>query len=167
MSKAFTKEEDVELPPEAPRPNGPVWMTSEGRARLVLRVEELRADGATTAASTLAARLEVARVAPGRAPGDASPVRLGDRVRVRSEQGERWLFLVGPDEVDLTFEGVEAVSLSSPLGTALIGSEPGEVVEVERPGRPAHELELLEVRATNEEPDITLRAGGPPRPASS
>lgn len=150
MSKAFTKEDEAEPMPEVPRPTGPVWMTAAGRERLLLRVDELRASGATLAASTLAARLEVARVAPARAPGDTSPVRLGDRVCVRSSHGERWLFLVGPDEVDLEFGNAEAVSLSSPLGVALVGSEPGEVVEVEQPGRPAYELELLEVRASDE-----------------
>lgn len=147
MSKAFTKEDDVELPPEVPRPVGPVWVTAAGRALLVQRVDELRASGATLAALTLAARLEAARVAPGRRIGDLGPVRLGDRVRVGSEQGERSLFLVGPDEVDLAFEGAEAVSFVSPLGAALVGSEPGEVVEVEQPGREPYELEVLDVLA--------------------
>lgn len=144
MSKAFTKEE-VELPIEVPRPVGTVWMTAAGRDLLLQRVEQLRASGAMLAAETLATRLEVARVAPGRRPGDMSPVRLGDHVRVRGEHGERCIFLVGPDEVDLSFEGAEAVSFQSPLGAALVGSEVGELVEVEQPGRRVWELEVLAV----------------------
>ena len=144
MSKAFTKE-DVERPVEVPRPVGPVWMTAAGRELLLQRVEQLRKSGATLAAATLMARLEVARVAAGRPPGDTSPARLGDRVRVRGAQGERCLFLVGPDEVDLSFDGAEAVSILSPLGTALVGTEAGELVEVEQPGRQTYELEVLAV----------------------
>ena len=142
MSKAFTKEDDVELAPEVPRPTGPVWLTSEGRGRLDAKVMLLRESGAVVAAQALALRLEVARVAPPRAPNDSGPIRLGDRVRVRNEQGERALFLVGPDEVDLVFDGVDAVSISSPLGAALIGAEIGDVVDVEHPGRD-EELEVL------------------------
>ncbi|HRE91332.1 MAG TPA: GreA/GreB family elongation factor, partial [Myxococcota bacterium] len=85
------------------------------------------------------------RVAPARGPGDTGPVRLGDRVRVRGDHGERCLFLVGPDEVDLSFEGAEAVSILSPLGAALVGAEAGELVEVEQPGRVIHELEIVAV----------------------
>lgn len=142
MSKAFTKEDDVELAPEVPRPTGPVWLTEAGRHRLVDKVMTLREGGAVVAAQALALRLEVARVVPPRWPDDTSPIRLGDKVRVRGDQGERALFLVGPDEVDRVFDGVDAVSILSPLGTALIGAEVGDVVDVEHPGRD-EELEVL------------------------
>lgn len=153
MSKAFTREDDVELPPEVPRPVGPVWLTEKGREQLALRVEELRTSGAALAAATLMARLEVARVVPPRQAGDTGPIRLGDRVRVRGEDGERELRLVGPDEVALSTrsealeagsaDGVELVSFLSPLGAALIGAEVGDFVDVEQPNRENYELEVI------------------------
>jgi transcription elongation factor GreA len=62
---------------------------------------------------------------------DHEVVRVGSRVRVRDVDGEVE-FAVGPhEEADAT---AERVSAESPLGRALLGHRPGELVRFRAPG---------------------------------
>lgn len=57
-------------------------------------------------------------------------VSLGIRVRLRMPEGEMWVVPVHPSEA---FLDDERVSVDSPLGAALIGKKPGEIIEVIAP----------------------------------
>jgi transcription elongation factor GreB len=70
---------------------------------------------------------------------------FGAWVTVEQEDGEaRTWRLVGPDEFDVAGG---RLSVDSPLGRALLGKGPGDVVVVQRPGGPA-EVTLLRVAWT-------------------
>ncbi len=128
MSKAFTKEDDtVDDTPVVPRPTlgAVVRLTRDA-------VTRLRAEAATTddpsRRQLLTEALERATLVP-----DGTPTRvvLGARVTVESDaEGWREQLLVSPEEFELTGLGW---SVASPVGRALLGAEPGDEVEVDRP----------------------------------
>ena len=57
-------------------------------------------------------------------------VSLGVRVRLRMPEGELWVVPVHPAEA---FLDDERVSVESPLGSALMGKRPGDIVEIAAP----------------------------------
>ena len=92
--------------------------------------------------AVLQAQLAAARVVEPTSNGAAA---IGSRVRVRhDDSGEVAEYeLVGPIESD-ALSG--RISVSAPVGRALVGARRGETVEVETP-RGAMQLEILSVRA--------------------
>jgi transcription elongation GreA/GreB family factor len=147
VSKAFTSEETEDAPVlgrlvqrAAAGDERPI--TSEGYAALVSRQRTLASeheaamrtgdrDGIAEAAHRLAlvtATLESVRVVE-RAPPDGT-VRFGSEVSLAWEDGRaQRVTLVGPDEA----EGSARISVSSPLGRALVGAKVGAEIEIERP----------------------------------
>lgn len=158
MSRAFVKESDRDErlgPPPPPLPPGtPNYITPEGAAHLRAERERLAAERARIGADERPeARAEAARLdgrlahldsraatwVPLPAPTRPDRVVFGCRVRYAGEDGvERVVRLVGVDEVDVP---AGRVSFLSPLGRALIGAAPGEVVTLETP-RGREELEV-------------------------
>ncbi len=85
------------------------------------------------------ARAEI--IAPGELQGDT--VAFGARVRVRNvvTKDEQDYHLVGPEETDV-LSG--KISISSPVGQALVSKKVGDVVEVQTPGG-LRRLEILTI----------------------
>jgi transcription elongation GreA/GreB family factor len=137
VSKAFTKEDDdagFTLPASSRASVGDhVRLTATGAARL-LASDDPRV-------RQIVARAEV--LPPQQAPERAA---LGVTVRVGAGDAERSYRLVSPEEQALTNDGV---SVSSPLGRALLGAAVGDVRELRAP-RGTEELEILEL--TGESP---------------
>jgi len=148
VSKAFTKEDGVdEAPLTRPRPEGRRLLTPEGHARTLgefvrLRDEErprLRKDASPGSREQLraldsrlrelTALLEAAEVVEPAA--DGGPAGFGAWVTTEDSSGQRTTVrLVGADEADPR-QGL--LSVASPLGSALLGRQPGDTAVVERP----------------------------------
>lgn len=137
MSVAFRREGDEEhLEPkfELPIPLGPNLVTARGLRLIDERVTELegeisrlenpaqleRAKRELRYWQTRQVTAEVAPIANG------LTVEIGTRVRFRLKGQERSLAIVGHDEAD-PVNGL--IAYSSPLGRALLGSAPGDIVE--------------------------------------
>lgn len=58
-------------------------------------------------------------------------VDVGSMVKIRSAQIDRIFYIVGSDEADPT---ANKISNESPIGSALMGKEPGDEVSVDAPG---------------------------------
>jgi transcription elongation factor GreB len=169
VSKAFTSEETQEEAPlgrAPPRlaPGEVRHVTPEGHAALHAELARLaaarialadvpeperkaRADDLARRTALVEATLAAVTVAvPAAAPDGVAA--FGTWVTVEDEGGARTTWrLVGPDEADAR-RGL--VSTHAPLGRALLGHRPGEVVEVARPSGVA-EVEIVEVRKTRPE----------------
>ena len=79
------------------------------------------------------------------APHPTGRAFFGAWVTVEHEDGaERTYRLVGPDELDVA---AGRISVDAPLGRALLGKRPGDVVLVQRPAGPT-ELEVILVSWT-------------------
>lgn len=86
-------------------------------------------------AATIVDPIEQQKIARGR-------VLFGARVRGENEAGEEKTFrIVGADELDLSRGHI---SWTSPLGRALLGAQPGDMVSFVTPGGTS-EFEVLEV----------------------
>jgi transcription elongation factor GreB len=145
VSKAFTSEEtpdDAPLlrPPPRLAPGEVRYVTPEGQAELREILSRLRA-AADPRAAQVEATLAVLTVLGPEAVPDGQ-VGFGSWVTVEHEDGSRDVWrIVGPDEAD-PHRG--RVSAHSPVGRALIGAAPGEVVEVARPGG-RRELKIVSI----------------------
>jgi transcription elongation GreA/GreB family factor len=140
MSVAFRRESDEEHKEprfELPIPPGPNVVTQRGYGLIQARVETLESqlpDAATDEQRAelnrdlryWRARLTSAQIAPA-ASGET--VAIGTRVTIEQNGLTRTLSIVGHDEAD---PAAGLIAFASPLGRALIGSEPGD--EVESPG---------------------------------
>ena len=137
MSVAFRRESDDEhLEPkfEIPIPLGPNWVTARGLALIQQRVAEIetRLAALSDEDAIKAARRDLrywqtrevtAELVP--APSGKT-VEIGTRVSFRLGGKTRSLSIVGDDEADPA-KGL--VSFSAPLSRALMGAEPGDVLE--------------------------------------
>jgi transcription elongation factor GreB len=163
MSKAFTKEDDVEapllLPTRAPLGPGVVnYVTARGLARLhaehaELGAERLRLLGSDEAdrphaLAKLAARMaeladriaSATRVHPSEQP--KGEIRFGALATVRTEEGStRRYRVVGVDEANVE-EG--RIAFVAPLARALLGKRVGEVATV-RNFRGEEDLEVVAI----------------------
>jgi transcription elongation factor GreB len=152
VSKAFTREDEAELPlivaPRAPLPEGvPNYVTARGLARLREELAELGLERAnlerdlegvhrTQALAALAMRraeleqriTSAELVAPPLEPDDT--VRFGAIVAVEGEGGVRRFAIVGVDEADASHGRIAFVS---PLARALLGRTVGDTVHVLTP----------------------------------
>ncbi len=160
MSKAFTREDGPDEPPllrAAPQlaPGEIRYVTPEGHAALREEADRLRAslaEARSEASPETIARLAVldATLAQLTVLGPESApegrVAFGTWVEVEDEDGERSLWrIVGPDEASPR-QG--QVSVNAPVGSALVGREVGESVEVTLPGPRHVELTVLAVHKT-------------------
>jgi transcription elongation factor GreB len=160
LSKAFTKEDAGEEPPQArQRPGGRRPLTPEGHARVLEEWVRLRdterprllADTSVSGRQALrsaearllelTALLEAAEVVEPAAEG--SPAAFGAWVTTLDEAGQSaTVRLVGPDEAD---PRAGLLSVASPVGLALLGRRPGETAVVERP-KGTTELKVVSVQ---------------------
>ncbi len=154
MSVAFRRESDEEHKEpkfEIPMVAGPNLVTARGKALIDARVVELEA---AVAAAEGEARAVIQRdlrywhtrqttaeivVAP-----DDETVGIGSRVRFRLNGRERQIDIVGNDEAD---PAADRIAFQAPLAAALIGAEPGELVDF------GGKVEAIEVLATGAIPD--------------
>ena len=72
-------------------------------------------------------------------------IGLGSLVQIRGDRVD-WIFLAptGGGKVEIAGQAIRVISLSSPLGSALVEQEAGDSVEVDTP-RGLHEMEILQV----------------------
>ncbi len=127
MSRAFVKELDDNAREAAlpVTPQAPHHMTARGKAELEASVAA--ASGAER--TRLERRLASAVVVP--PPPDRATVAFGATVAVRDAAGRPLSFtLVGEHEVDIA---AGRVAERSPVGDALLGHRPGDVVRWPRP----------------------------------
>jgi len=142
MSKAFTREYDVQEPPasaSAPHlePGEARYVTPEGQRALQRELASL--DPASRRAQTLAATLPLLTVHAPRCEGRAV---FGCYVVLRDETGKETAWrIVGPDEADAK---ERRLSVASPLARELLGKEPGDTVTLELP-RGTMELAVVTV----------------------
>lgn len=159
VSRAFVKEEGVELPwvaPRAPLPDGVTnYVTPSGlaalhdeRARLLASRPDPEAAGGAAALSAYHARLNAldARIASAVMPDPAAlphdEVRFSATVTLRGEgRLERRYRIVGVDEADAA---AGSIAFTSPLARELIGKRVGDVVVLRQP-RGEAELEVIRI----------------------
>jgi transcription elongation factor GreB len=166
---------DDELPEPAPEPGGgPQYITPAGFKRLsdeldhLWKTERPRVTREVEAAAAMGDRSENAEYIYGKrrlreidrrlrflkkrlesltvvqdSPDDPERVFFGAHVTVEDEDGKRLTYrIVGGDEIDLDKRWI---SMSSPVGKALLGKRVGDVVVVMRP-RGEAELSIVAVR---------------------
>ena len=150
MSVAFRRESDEEHKEprfELPMPAGPNLVTPRGPALIAAKVTELEAAIAAESEEEPreALRRELrywhtrqttAEVAP--AP-EEGVVGIGSRVRIRLNDAERVIDIVGHDEAD---PARGRLAFAAPLAHALLGAEAGELVDFN--GKP----DAIEILAT-------------------
>jgi transcription elongation GreA/GreB family factor len=148
MSRAFVKETANDAPPpERMVAEGPNLVTPDGLAQIeaeVARLEAaLKSETNVLLRETLerdlrywAQRKATAEVVP---PPQGHMIAFGSRVTI-SRNGRQQIFrIVGDDEANPA-NGL--INFRSPLATALIGAESGDVVEMQNP---KGEIEILAV----------------------
>ncbi|PWE32129.1 transcription elongation factor [Maritimibacter sp. 55A14] len=163
MNKAFTKEDggpEVEQLPDLPLSPHINYVTPWGLADLQARLATARSELARLRANRdfledthpiavaerdiryLESRVKSAVVIDPAAQS-ADTVEFGAEVTVEDENGQRRVFrIVGEDEAD---PGKGCITAHSPLALALIGEQPGQMVDWDRPGG-ALELEIVAIR---------------------
>lgn len=145
MSKAFTKEDDVDErePPLPPRPRDPNPITARGLRALQARFAAFDHQNAREA-RIVKSVLDTVRVKPANVDeGFGCAIAVVD---VDSGDAAVWE-VVGPDEAD---PAARRVSLVSPLGRALSGKRAGDVVVVRRPAG-EQELRIVSVTPLSDE----------------
>lgn len=150
MSVAFRRESDEEHKEpkfERPLPPGPNLVTPRGLALIKARVAEL---GQSIAAAPAESDIEeakrelrywltrqsTAQLAP---PPEPDLVSFGSRVTFRLNGRDRVVDIVGDDEAE---PDKDRLSFSAPLAQALLGTEPGDVIDFN--GRP-EAIEIIAV----------------------
>lgn len=154
MSRAFVKEADDrdEPLPDLPVSDRPNYVTPRGLAAIDAKLAELNAALAAGPDETEAARLQrdlrywsarrstAQLVSAGEVPNNE--VAFGSRVTLRRDDGRpETIEIVGEDEAD---PAAGKIAWVAPFAAALIGAEPGDVVEV-GPRKPPIEVEILSV----------------------
>lgn len=163
MSRAFTKEDDGSAPevlPDLPQSPHPNHVTPSGLTALQERLQAARAELVTLQRQKddIEARHAIAvcerdiryleerlrraiPVDPSAQPADT--VAFGAEVEVSDEDGRARTFrIVGEDEADAARGWI---TVFSPLGKALVGTQVGDLVTWERPAG-AVELEVRRIR---------------------
>jgi transcription elongation factor GreB len=154
MSSAFVREPDEiphESPPDRPVSHHPNFVTARGLKLIERAIAEIERQLKTCDDETelgwlrrdqryWAARRASAQVI--QAADDPGEVAFGTRVSFRRDGGAvETVDLVGEDEAD---PAQKRLSWVSPLATAMLGAEPGEVVELAN-REPPVEIEILSV----------------------
>lgn len=134
MSKAFTKEDNVqEEPLFTPRPRTADGLkrpiTPQGQHALRQELDALPPEQ-TRRIQQLQAILDDVRVIDAR-PDDPHEIAFGAWVTLEDEENTETTYrLVGPDEADARSG---RLSIESPLARALLGRTEGDIVQFERP----------------------------------
>ena len=154
MSRAFVKEADDrdEPLPDLPVSDRPNYVTPRGLAAIDARLAELNATLAAGPDETEAARLQrdlrywsarrstAQLVSASEVPNNE--VAFGSRVTLRRDDGQpETIEIVGEDEAD---PAAGKIAWVAPFAAALIGAEPGDLIEV-GPRKPPIEVEILSV----------------------
>jgi transcription elongation GreA/GreB family factor len=139
MSRAFVKENaESAPPPEKMVDDGPNLVTPEGLAQIeahILRIEDaMKTETNVLLRETLARdlryweiRKSTAEVAP---PAATDTVSFGSTVTIQRKGRTQTFRIVGVDEADAA-KGL--ISFRSPLASAILGAEKGDIVEAEGP----------------------------------
>ena len=125
-------------PPERMVDEGPNLVTPEGLAQIdahILRIEAaMKTEANVLLRETLARDLRYweirktsAELAP---PPDPDKVSFGSTVTVQRKGRQQTFRIVGVDEADA---GKGLISFRSPLAQAILGAEPGEIIEAAEP----------------------------------
>lgn len=153
MSRAFVKETaESAAPPERMVDDGPNLVTSEGLAQIdahIARIEAaMKTETNVLLRETLARdlryweiRKSTATVAP---PPSTDRVSFGSTVTISRKGRTQTFRIVGVDEADAS-KGL--ISFRSPLAQAVIGAQPGDVIEA---GESLGEIELVETQLDRE-----------------
>jgi transcription elongation factor GreB len=154
MSSAFVREPDetpAESPPERPVSTHPNFVTARGLKQIERAIADIEAKLSACEDETelgwlrrdqryWAARRASAQVI--QAADEPGEVAFGTRVSFRRDGGAvETVDLVGEDEAD---PAKKRLSWVSPLASAMLGAEPGEVVELAT-REPPVEIEILSV----------------------
>jgi transcription elongation GreA/GreB family factor len=154
MSRAFVKEDHqpADILPELPISARPNYVTPRGLAAIDAKLAELNAALAAATDEVETARLQrdlrywSARhasahlVSASEVPNDE--VAFGSRVTLRRDGGRpETIEIVGEDEAD---PAAGKIAWVAPFAAALIGAEPGDIVEV-GPRNPPIKVEILSV----------------------
>ena len=146
MSRAFVKETaETAAPPERMVDDGPNLVTPEGLAQIDAHIVRMEAAMKTEAnillRETLARdlryweiRKSTAEVVP---PPDPDKVSFGSTVTISRKGRQQTFRIVGVDEAD---PGKGLISFRAPLAQAILGAEPGEIIEA---ADPLGEIEVL------------------------
>lgn len=145
MSRAFVREQDVDLPqtvPHRPIPSGPNDVTAHGLALMDAAVRDAQKayaaaqvddDAEAVAAAANELRYWSARRASARVvemQRDTAAVCFGHAVTIRRDDGREQTFrIVGDDEADPSHGTISNVS---PLARALLGKRVGDAVRAGR-----------------------------------
>ena len=139
MSRAFVKETaESAAPPERMVDDGPNLVTSEGLAQIdahIARIEAaMKTETNVLLRETLARdlryweiRKSTAELAP---PPSTDTVSFGSTVTINRKDRTQTFRIVGVDEADAS-KGL--ISFRSPLAQAVIGAQPGDVIEAGEP----------------------------------
>jgi len=151
VSVAFRRESDEEHKEprfELPIPRGPNLVTEGGPALIAARIagleagqggaDEMRREEIARQLRYWNTRRVTAIVAP---PPPEDEIAFGSRVRIRMDDAERDIRIVGDDEAD---PAGGLIAFSAPLARALIGAAAGESVTM--PGR-ADAVEVIALLA--------------------
>ena len=166
MSRAFVSEdrglEQLQVAPRAVLPAGaPNWVTPRGLRLLEREHEQLGAEirnekdvAQLAALRHMQAELEY-RLASARMIDLSSQrpleIRFGATVRLRSEDTEQEMKLVGADEADAS---TGLISIHSPLARALLGKTSGEAVTLHTDEGGEISTSIIDVRYEPGEPAI-------------
>jgi transcription elongation GreA/GreB family factor len=146
MSRAFVKETaESAPPPERMVDDGPNLVTPEGLAQIeahILRIEAaMKTEANVLLRETLARDLRYWEIRKSTAevvhPATDGTVAFGSTVTIQRKSRRQTFRIVGVDEADA---GKGLISFRSPLAQAILGAEPGEIIEA---AQPLGELEIL------------------------
>src|SRR4051812_41996663 len=144
MSRAFVKETaESAPPPERMVDDGPNLVTAEGLAQIdghIARIEAaMKTEANILLRETLARdlryweiRKSTAEVAPPPESNNGGPDRVsfGSTVTISRKGRQQTFRIVGVDEADAA-NGL--ISFRAPLAQAILGAEPGEIIEAPEP----------------------------------
>jgi transcription elongation GreA/GreB family factor len=148
MSRAFTKETaESAPPPEKMVDEGPNLVTPEGLAQIEAHVARLEAAMRTETnvllRETLARDLRYWEIRKASAevvqPSTDDSVSFGSTVTIQRKDRTQTFRIVGVDEADAS-KGL--ISYRSPIGQAVLGAKPGDIIEA---GEPLGEIEVVEI----------------------
>jgi transcription elongation GreA/GreB family factor len=139
MSRAFVKETaESAPPPERMVDDGPNLVTPEGLAQIeahIARIEEsMKTESNVLLRETLARDLRYWEIRKSTAevatPVSDGAVAFGSTVTIARKGRQQTFRIVGVDEADAS-KGL--ISFRSPMAQALLGAQPGDVIEAHEP----------------------------------
>jgi transcription elongation GreA/GreB family factor len=146
MSRAFVKETaEAAPPPERMVAEGPNLVTREGLAQIADQVARLEAALKKDPGNRETLERDLRYWSAAKASAQVAPrgpdgiVAFGSRVVIARKGREQRFRIVGEDEAD---PANGFINFRAPLATAIIGAQPGDVIEA---GEPLGEIEIVSV----------------------